>query len=209
MSKRKVKESGHISAKNELFAREYLVDLNATRAAMRAGYSEKTARQQGQRLLSNAAIAELIAKLKGERVEKTGDLATRVLRELELIGFADIGDVLTQDRQGKVLIRRFDSLTPEVRRTLSEVTQVTTEKTVNKRRVPYGAEDTGGDGGNYDSTETESIKLSIKQHNKLTALALLFDHLGLAAPKKLDHAHGFNEPVKKRLADRLAKLASG
>src|SRR5690606_24873160 len=45
-----------LTPKQAAFAREYLVDLNATQAAIRAGYSEKTAYSQGQRLLKNAEV---------------------------------------------------------------------------------------------------------------------------------------------------------
>ena len=46
---------------------EYLKDLNATQAAIRAGYSSKSARQEGTRLLSNASISDAIAELKQDR----------------------------------------------------------------------------------------------------------------------------------------------
>jgi len=61
-----------LSKKHQLFAEEYLVDLNATQAAIRSGYSAKTARQQGARLLSNANIQKYIndrlEQIKTERV---------------------------------------------------------------------------------------------------------------------------------------------
>ena len=50
------------SPRQEQFVAEYLVDLNATQASIRAGYSEKTARQQGARLLSNVYIQAAIAQ---------------------------------------------------------------------------------------------------------------------------------------------------
>lgn len=59
-----------LSDKHELFAREYCVDLNATQAAIRAGYSENTAKQQGSRLLTNADIRARIEELQGKRAEK-------------------------------------------------------------------------------------------------------------------------------------------
>ena len=51
---------GKLNARQRRFADEYLIDLNATQAAIRAGYSEKTARSQGQRLLTNADIQSAI-----------------------------------------------------------------------------------------------------------------------------------------------------
>lgn len=59
-----------LSEKHELFVMEYLKDLNATQAAIRAGYSEKTAKQQGSRLLTNADIRARIDELMERRKEK-------------------------------------------------------------------------------------------------------------------------------------------
>lgn len=62
--------SEKLSGKQEMFCREYLVDLNATQAAIRAGYSEKTARQMACKMLTKAYIAEHIAKLNKERIKR-------------------------------------------------------------------------------------------------------------------------------------------
>ena len=62
--------------KQESFVREYLIDLNATQAAIRAGYSEATAYSQGQRLLKNVEVADAIQKQmdkRAKRVEVTAD----------------------------------------------------------------------------------------------------------------------------------------
>ena len=53
------------------FVEEYIKDLNATQAAIRAGYSKKTARSQGARLLTNVDILEAIQEAKNERSERT------------------------------------------------------------------------------------------------------------------------------------------
>lgn len=70
------------NAKHELFAREYIIDLNATQAAIRAGYSEKTARSQGQRLLTNVDVSARIQELKEERIEKVEVRSEWVIQEL-------------------------------------------------------------------------------------------------------------------------------
>lgn len=57
--------------RHEMFANEFVKDLNATQAAMRCGYSEKTSRSQGSRLLTDAAISKRIDELKLERSERT------------------------------------------------------------------------------------------------------------------------------------------
>ena len=61
-----------LNPKQRLFKDEYLVDLNATAAAIRAGYSEKTAYSQGQRLLKHVEIAAAIEEAQAERSERTG-----------------------------------------------------------------------------------------------------------------------------------------
>ena len=72
-----------LTAKQQRFVEEYLVDLNATQAAIRAGYSEKTAQQTGSENLSKPVIAEAIAigrKAQSERTEITVD---KILKQLE------------------------------------------------------------------------------------------------------------------------------
>lgn len=61
---------GKIRDKQELFCNEYIVDLNATQAAIRAGYSGKTAQEQSSRLLSNVIIQDRISELKQGRIER-------------------------------------------------------------------------------------------------------------------------------------------
>lgn len=68
-----------MTPKQKLFVKEYLVDLNATRAAIAAGYSEKTAKQQGSRLLTNVDVAAKVAELSQKRAEKLDISADYVL----------------------------------------------------------------------------------------------------------------------------------
>jgi phage terminase small subunit len=70
-----------LTDKQELFAREYLKDLNATQAAIRAGYSEKTAKETGYENLTKPHIQELIAELNKDRMERVQIDADYVLRQ--------------------------------------------------------------------------------------------------------------------------------
>lgn len=70
-----------MTPKQEAFVREYLIDLNATQAAIRAGYSPKTANEQASRLLANVSVAAAVAEAKTERAEKCDIDALWVLRE--------------------------------------------------------------------------------------------------------------------------------
>jgi phage terminase small subunit len=76
------------------FCREYIVDLNQTQAAIRAGYSEKTAGATASRLLKNVKIQDEINRLKEERAERTGITADEVVEHLARIAFMDIKAVL-------------------------------------------------------------------------------------------------------------------
>ncbi|MGU4376705.1 terminase small subunit [Escherichia coli] len=86
-----------LTDKQELFAREYLKDLNGTQAAIRAGYSEKTANEQASRLLANVNVQKFVAELKSARVEQTGIDAAYVLRRLVEIDQMDVLDILLQN----------------------------------------------------------------------------------------------------------------
>lgn len=74
-----------LSLKRQLFCKEYLIDLNATQAATRAGYSKKTAKSQGQRLLTNVDIAENIQELMSNRSEKVEISSDWVLESLKSV----------------------------------------------------------------------------------------------------------------------------
>ena len=82
-----------MTPKQEAFGREYLIDLNATQAAIRAGYSARTASSQGERLLRNAEVAAFIQQAKAERAEATGINAAWVLQRLAAEAEADLADL--------------------------------------------------------------------------------------------------------------------
>lgn len=82
-----------LTPKQEAFVREYLIDLNATQAAIRAGYSADTARQTGSENLSKPDVADAIAAARAERSERTRIDADWVLRRLAEEADADIADI--------------------------------------------------------------------------------------------------------------------
>ncbi|MGV1869728.1 terminase small subunit [Agrobacterium rosae] len=86
-----------LSVKQRLFVDEYLKDLNATQAAIRAGYSEKTAHSQGPRLLENVGVAAAIEKAKADRSERTKIDADWLLTRLADEAVADIADLYDDD----------------------------------------------------------------------------------------------------------------
>lgn len=90
-----------LNPKQEMFCREYLIDLNATQAAIRAGYSAKTATSAAARLLANVNVSNRIAELKAERIEQVQIDAAYVLRRLVEIDQMDVADILRPDMSFK------------------------------------------------------------------------------------------------------------
>ena len=86
-----------MNPRQQRFVEEYLIDLNGYRAAVRAGYAEKGARNIASRLLRKPEITEAVEKAKEERRERLRITADRVLAELARLAFADIGRLLAHD----------------------------------------------------------------------------------------------------------------
>lgn len=80
------------------FCEEYLIDLNATQAAIRAGYSEKTANRIASELLSKLDIQEKIAELKAERAKRTEMTQDSVIQELAAVARAEVKGVRAVDK---------------------------------------------------------------------------------------------------------------
>ena len=102
-----------LNEKQKRFISEYIIDLNAKQAAIRAGYSPKGAEPQASRLLSNAKIQVEIAKAMEDRGKRTGITQDRVLAELSAIAFAKATDYVEVDEDGFVKIKPTAELTDE------------------------------------------------------------------------------------------------
>jgi phage terminase small subunit len=98
-----------LTPKQHRFVTEYLIDLNATQAAIRCGYSERTAKSQGSRLLTHADVAAAIADRQAKRVEKLELTAERVLQELARLALVDVRGFF--DERGD--LKPLKDLTPE------------------------------------------------------------------------------------------------
>jgi Terminase small subunit len=82
--------TGALNHKQRKFAEEYLIDLNATQAAIRSGYAAKTAYSSGERLLRHAEVSKAIAQAQAELSERTKITQERVLTEIGKIAFANL-----------------------------------------------------------------------------------------------------------------------
>lgn len=196
--------SGKLAPMQLLFVREYLVDLNATQAAIRAGYSEKTADVQGHQLLKKPLVGNAIAEAKAMRAKRVEVTADRVLAELAKIGFSSLSDVT--DWGTKEVAFGFDEdgkrLRPE---DIGDATVVTYAdapfvKPINRDDLPpdiraaVAEVSLGRDG------------FKIKMHDKGAALALMARHLGMLVDKS--EVSGPNGgPIQLQAhADELASL---
>ncbi|MFT8242422.1 terminase small subunit [Roseomonas sp. BN140053] len=113
-----------LTAKKRRFVEEYLADLNASAAAIRAGYSAASAKQIGSRLMQEADVAAALAEAMAERSRRTHVSADRVVRELASIAFADIRDTVTWG-PGGIVIRDADDISDDAAAALVEVSETT------------------------------------------------------------------------------------
>ena len=86
-----------LNDKQQRFCDEYLIDLNATQAAIRAGYSPKTAEAQSSRLLTNVKVKAFIEQAKQQRSERTKIDADWLLQRLAAEATADLADLYNAD----------------------------------------------------------------------------------------------------------------
>lgn len=143
--------SGSLTNRQRAFVREYLLDLNATQAAIRAGYSAKNAAQTGAENLRKPQISAAVkAELQSRDVD-AAILRKRILRRWEQIAFADPRRLMTWGSEGMSL-KQSDQLSDEDVAQVRDVSYVESEK---------------------------ALKVSLKRHDSMRALELLGKHLGL------------------------------
>ena len=119
-----------MNAKQEMFVREYVRDLNASKAALRAGYSPKTAPSQAHDLLKKPEIQEAIKKRMDARAQKVEVSTNDVLRELKRIAFQDLSGVIRVER-GCAFITDTSVLTEDQMAIIKDIEQ--TDKGVRVR----------------------------------------------------------------------------
>lgn len=139
-----------LTEKQQRFVDEYLIDLNATQAAIRAGYSAKTAQEQGSQNLSKLMVQQAIAEQMAERSRRTGVNQDRVVLELARIAFVKITDIV--DSEGKIK------------------STATDDDLACIESVKYKGS---------ESETSSSVEREMKLSSKLKALELLGKHLGM------------------------------
>jgi phage terminase small subunit len=108
-----------LTDKQAMFVKEYLVDLNATQAAIRAGYSENTANVIGPENLAKPCIAKEIQKHMDKRSKRLEITADTVLQEIAKLGYSNIQKIYKED--GTLI--PVHELPPEVAATITEVNE--------------------------------------------------------------------------------------
>jgi phage terminase small subunit len=149
-----------LTPKQQQFVNEYLIDLNATQAAIKAGYSRKTARVIGSENLTKPAIRQAITRAQAERSRRTSITADQVLERLAQIGFSDMAQVATWDDDGVRVI-------PEEE--LDDDSRAAIKKVKHRHRTTV---DENGNQMTHKETEVEL-------HDKVRALTLMGRHLGI------------------------------
>lgn len=116
-----VSKIAKLTPKQERFCEEYLVDLNVTQAAIRAGYSKKTAYRIGAELLQKTHVSNRISELRSQQSKRTEITADRVIAELAAIAFADRTELAKVDKSGNVKFAPTDSLPDDVKKIISGI----------------------------------------------------------------------------------------
>lgn len=146
-----------LNPKQTRFCEEYLVDLNATQAAIRAGYSKKTANEQGSRLLANVSIQEYIQQRRKVLQKGLEITQERVLQEYARLAFFDIRKIYTE-KNALMDVGSFDD---------------------DSAAAVAGIEVFEEFSGYGEAREHIGNTMKVKIHNKTAALEALGKHLGL------------------------------
>lgn len=110
-----------LTEKQKRFCEEYLIDLNATQAAVKAGYSEKTARVVAAQNLSKLNIQVYLQQLMQERSQRTKITADMVLSELAAIAFSDRTELAKVGEYGEVTFTPTDKLGADIKKTIAGI----------------------------------------------------------------------------------------
>lgn len=168
-----------MTKKQKLFCEEYLIDLNATQAAIRAGYSPGTAGSIGGENMQKPEIRAYIDRAMAERSKRTGINADRVVMELAKIALVNAADVINAD---DATLR--DDAAPEDTAAIQSVKVKT-----------------------FPTKDGEGVEREIKMADKIKALELLGKHLGMFKDK-LELSGGL-DAEKTKLDDLIQQMRGG
>jgi phage terminase small subunit len=187
-----------LTAKQQRFISEYLVDLNATQAAIRAGYSAKTAYSIGEENLRKPEIAAALKTAIDEQIERTGISADRVLGELAKIGFSDIRKAVKWFSQAN--IAAIDDAEGEIEDGSIRFAVANQVELISSADI---ADETAAAISEISMTDKGGLK--IKFHDKRAALVDLGRHLKLFTDK-VEHGAdpALTEAITKAMSPKKA-----
>ena len=165
-----------LTEKQRIFCERYCTHWNATKAAIEAGYSEKTANEQGSQNLAKLSVREYIKFIKDNAFEFAGISALRNAQELAKIAYGSGADL----REAWKDLKQWEELPDDVKSTIAEVTTTTRNVTAFGETV----------------AELETVK--IKQYDKLRALEILNRMAGWNAAEKIDHST-LGQPLERKV----------
>ncbi len=172
-----------LTPKQRRFVDEYLLDLNATQSAIRAGYSVRTAKTKASQLLAMPHVAAAIAEAQAKRAHRTGITADRVLQELAKIGFSDIRKAVAW--KPFVTEIEVDEETGEAKMAVTNHVQVIASDEIDDETAAAISE----------ISQTDKGGLKVKLHDKRAALVDIGKHLGMFVDKH-EHSGPNGGPIK-------------
>ncbi|SHJ48788.1 phage terminase small subunit [Halodesulfovibrio aestuarii] len=176
--KKATNESRKLSAKQQHFIDEYVIDFNGRLAACRAGYAERAALTTAGRLLAMPEVADGIQKRLQELSERGQVTRDAVVRELAAVGFASLRDVCAWD-DGHLTLVSSQDLSNAQAASIAEISETVTTR--------------GG-------------TVRVKQHSKLKALEMLAKHVGLYDSPEVEQDGKSLEELSPVLKKRLEAI---
>jgi phage terminase small subunit len=149
-----------MNSKMEKFCQEYVVDLNATQAAIRSGYSERSAYSIANKLLRKDEVQGFIKELQSDLQKASGITALRVLREHEKIAFSSISNL----RNTWIELKDFEKLTDEQKACIKSISTKVLKRNIGTKEEP-------------DIVDVEFVKIEL--YDKQKALDSIASLLGL------------------------------
>lgn len=114
-----------LTMKQQLFVDEYPKDWNATQAALRAGYSKRTAHVIGGQNLQKLAIQQALASKKELLAKKCGISTERLVKEWDCMAYQNPDDLIEIDGNGYATFRKWQDIPESVKRSMSEIQTIT------------------------------------------------------------------------------------
>jgi phage terminase small subunit len=181
--------SSKTQKRHEIFAAEYVIDLNGARAAQAAGIAESGASVWASRALTNAKVRKLIDAHQSRRATKLQITADRVVEEIRRMAFSNMADYTRVDADGKAIL---------------DLSAITRDQFAAVQEI---REDTAG--GSGDGERKLVVRTTLKLADKTKNLELLARHLGMLQDNvKVTGLEGLAETLNEIRAKKNAAASA-